>query len=117
LSQAAADYQMLVHLFGANSSPAYASYALRKVADDNATQASSETVLTVKKNFYVDGCLKSVKGVGEGRPVATSGHSGAVPSPNFGVVRKMCFKHIIKAKTLPPPNLRTWLRTRVKVHN
>jgi len=57
---------MLVHcLFGAKSSPSCASFALRKVADDNETHASPVTVLTVKRNFYVDNCLKSVKGVKE----------------------------------------------------
>jgi len=57
---------MLVHcLFGAKSSPSCASFALRKVADDNETHASPVTVLTVKRNFYVDNCLKSVKGVTE----------------------------------------------------
>jgi len=38
-TQPPADYQMMVHLFRAKSSPACASYALRKVADDNETQA------------------------------------------------------------------------------
>ena len=46
-----ADYQMLVHLFGAKSSPACANYALKKVADDNATNASNEALKTVRKEF------------------------------------------------------------------
>ena len=65
LSREPSDYQMLVHLFGAKSSPACASFALRKATDDNETHASPVTVLTVKRNFYVDDCLKSVKGVKE----------------------------------------------------
>jgi len=64
-SREPSDYQMLVHLFGAKSSPACTNFALRKVADDNETYASTITVLTVKRNFYVDDCLKSVKGVKE----------------------------------------------------
>jgi len=38
--------------------------------------------------------------------------------PNFGVPRKLCFKHKIKTKILPPkclffssPNFKTWLRS------
>ena len=58
-----ADYQMMVHLFGAKSSPACASYALRKVADDNEAHASQETLETVRDSFYVDDCLKSVDDV------------------------------------------------------
>jgi len=53
----------MVHLFGAKSSPACASYALRKVADDNETHASQETLETVRDSFYVDHCLKSVDDV------------------------------------------------------
>jgi len=60
LSKPAADYQMLVHLFGATSSPSCASYALRRVADDNVTAVSADAVSTVKNSFYVDDCVKSV---------------------------------------------------------
>jgi len=54
---------MMVHLFGAKSSPACASYALRKVADDNETHASQITLETVRDSFYVEDCLKSVDDV------------------------------------------------------
>ena len=54
------DYQMLVHPFGATSSPSIAGYALRKVARDNSVRASPETIKTVENNFYVDDCLKSL---------------------------------------------------------
>jgi len=56
-------------------------------------------------------------------PVDTVGHLGAVTpnifcaSQNFLVLRKICFKHIIKIKIfpplkciLPPQILKTWLR-------
>ena len=43
-------------------------------------------------------------------------------SPNFLAHRKICFKHIVKAKIVPPkkmycapPNLETWLRTWFRV--
>ena len=56
------EYQMRVHLFGAVSSPSCANFALRKAADDNLQQFDSEAINTVKRNFYVDDCLKSVQG-------------------------------------------------------
>lgn len=51
---------MKVHLFGAMSSPSCANYALRRTADDNAQYFPREVINTVKCNFYVDDCLKSV---------------------------------------------------------
>ena len=54
------EFQMLVHLFGGVSSPSCASYALRRMADDNAGNFDEDTVRTVRRNFYVDDCLKSV---------------------------------------------------------
>ncbi|XP_054752108.2 uncharacterized protein LOC129257739 [Lytechinus pictus] len=53
-------YQMTVHLFGATSSPSCAAFALRKTAEDNEKDFSKEAVNTVRENFYVDDCLKSV---------------------------------------------------------
>ena len=50
----------MVHQFGAKSSPAWPSYALRNIAHDNETHASQETLETVRDSFYVDDCLKSV---------------------------------------------------------
>ena len=56
------DYQMLVHLFGATSSPSCARFGLRQTADDNQEMFSEEAVRTLRGNFYVDDCLKSIKG-------------------------------------------------------
>ena len=56
------DYQMLVHLFGAASSPSCANFGLKQTADDNQEMFSEEAVRTLRRNFYVDHCLKSVKG-------------------------------------------------------
>ena len=53
------EYKMVVHLFGATSSPSCSSYALKRTARDNANDFSNETVLAVEKNFYVDDLLKS----------------------------------------------------------
>jgi len=59
------DMQMLVHLFGATSSPSCANYSLRKTAEDNKQDFKPETSETIKRNFYVDDMLKSVKTPGE----------------------------------------------------
>ena len=54
------EYQMMVHLFGATSSPSCANFGLRRTAEDNQQEFSEEAVNTIKHNFYVDNCLKSV---------------------------------------------------------
>ncbi|XP_070570012.1 uncharacterized protein [Ptychodera flava] len=54
------DHQMLVHLFGATSSPSCASYALRRTADDNRGNFDADIINSVYRNFYVDEFLKSV---------------------------------------------------------
>ena len=50
---------MEVQLFGATLSPACSNFALRKVEED--TISEFDDVKTVRKNFYVDDCLKSVE--------------------------------------------------------
>ena len=52
------DFQMLVHIFGATSSPSVCSFALKR-AVDNETGASEQTVSAVSKSFYVDDFLGS----------------------------------------------------------
>ena len=54
------EYQMRVHLFGGASSPSCANFALKKTAEDNKGDFDVYTIETVKQNFYVDDCLKSV---------------------------------------------------------
>ena len=54
------DYKMLVHIFGAKSSPCCAIKALNKTAQDNEDDYPQEVVQTVRRNFYVDDVLKSV---------------------------------------------------------
>ena len=54
------EYQMMVHLFGATSSPSCANFGLRRTAEDNCQEFSEEAVDSVKDNFYMDDCLKSV---------------------------------------------------------
>ena len=60
MAQEVQEYQMLVHLFGAISSPACANFALRRSAEDNESCFPPEVINTVKINFYVDDCLKSL---------------------------------------------------------
>jgi hypothetical protein len=56
------EYHMLVHPFGATSSPSCAGYCLRKAADEFESEFDPSTIETIRKNFYVDDCLKSVAG-------------------------------------------------------
>jgi len=61
MGKAPEEFQMLFHLFGGVSSPSCASYALRRTAYDNVEHFDENTVQTVRRNFYVDDCLKSVE--------------------------------------------------------
>ncbi|CAL9682043.1 unnamed protein product [Knipowitschia caucasica] len=54
------EYRMVVHLFGATSSPSCACFALRKCAEDNRKHFSPVAINTLLHNFYVDDCLVSV---------------------------------------------------------
>jgi len=54
------EYCMLVHIFGAVSSPSCAIFALQKTADDNEHGFPPQVAETVRSNFYVDDCVKSV---------------------------------------------------------
>ena len=63
LSYALAEYQMTLHLFGAVSSPACANFALRKMVDDNEQHFPCDMKNTVRHNFYVEECLKSLLSV------------------------------------------------------
>ncbi len=47
-------------LFGAVFSPSCANFALRKTAEANSQRFDFEVINTVRRNFYVDDCLKSV---------------------------------------------------------
>ncbi len=49
---------MVVHIFGATSSPSCANFALRRCAEDK--DFSKEVIDTILHCFYVDDCLVSV---------------------------------------------------------
>jgi hypothetical protein len=53
-------YRMTVHLFGGKWSPSCCTYALCKTVDDHVTDSSQAAGYTIRHNFYVDDCLKSV---------------------------------------------------------
>ena len=59
-SQSPAEYRMLVHIFGAVSSPSCASYALRQTANDYQGNFLPQVAQTIRHNFYVDDCVTSV---------------------------------------------------------
>lgn len=61
MGKAPEEFQMLVHLFGGVPSPSCASYALRRTADDNVEHFDEDTIQKVRRNFYVDDCLKSME--------------------------------------------------------
>eukprot|EP00112_Aurelia_sp_Birch-Aquarium-sp1_P011096 Seg2340.7 transcript_id=Seg2340.7/GoldUCD/mRNA.D3Y31 product="hypothetical protein" protein_id=Seg2340.7/GoldUCD/D3Y31 len=52
---------MMVHLLGGIWSPSCATFALQKTAEDNKAHFKGDIISIVKKNFYVDDLLKSVK--------------------------------------------------------
>jgi hypothetical protein len=64
-SEEPAVFEMLVHLFGATSSPSVCGYALRKTASDNEGKYSPSAQNAVKKNFYVDDFVASFDDVNE----------------------------------------------------
>ena len=56
-------YRMTSHLFGGVWSPSVANFALKKCASDNKSDFDDNVISTIKNNFYVDDCLKSVDNV------------------------------------------------------
>lgn len=52
-------FEMMVHLFGATSSPSVCCYALRRTAEDNKEKYSTTAQKAVKTNFYVDDFVAS----------------------------------------------------------
>ena len=56
-------FRMLVHLFGATSSPGCVIFGLKQVASDNEVEFGSRVADFLRNDFYVDGGLKSVPSV------------------------------------------------------
>ena len=61
LSQSPKEYKIVVHIFGATSSPSCTGFCLLKTAEDNQNEFPAGVVRIVRRNFYVDDCLKSLK--------------------------------------------------------
>ena len=64
------DYRMNVHIFGAASSPSCSNFALKRTAKDNQDDFSEEALATVRRNFYVDDCLRSLPSVEEAQSLS-----------------------------------------------
>ena len=52
---------MQVHLFGGKSSPSVVNYCMRKTADDNELKYSELAINTLRRSFYMDDMIRSVK--------------------------------------------------------
>ena len=55
------EYRMKVHLLGATSSPGCANFGLKQAADDGAQEFGNEAANFIRRDFYVDDGLKTVK--------------------------------------------------------
>jgi hypothetical protein len=62
---------MLVHLFGATSSPSCSNVALQRTAEDNQLSFSPDVCKMICSNFYVDDFLKSVSSEQQAKSVMT----------------------------------------------
>ena len=69
VSKEPTEYRMTVHFFGATSSPGCANYGLKAIAEDNKHEFGEEIANFVKRDFYVDDGLKSLKSVPEAMSV------------------------------------------------
>ena len=65
-------YRMTVHLFGANSSPGCANFALKTTANHYKGVCGKEAADFVRKDFYVDDGLKSVASVEQAKSLISS---------------------------------------------
>ena len=61
------EFEMTTHIFGASDSPSFANFCLKRAAEDNRGTFSEDAVNAVKKDFYVDDFIKSVKTVDEAK--------------------------------------------------
>ena len=53
------EYKMLVHVFGAKSSPRCANRVLKETANDDEAKYGKSVADVIRRNFYVDDLLKS----------------------------------------------------------
>lgn len=69
LSQSPEEYKMVVQVFGATSSPICTGFCLLKTAEDNQNDFLAGIFRIIRRNFYVDDCLKSLKTPQEAKTV------------------------------------------------
>ena len=60
-SQPTQVHAMTVHLFGATSSPSVVGFCMQKTADDHESTFSECAINTLRRSFYVDDMIRSVK--------------------------------------------------------
>ena len=60
-------YAMQVHLFGGKSSPSVVNYCMKKTADDQEMNYSELAISTLRRSFYMDDMIRSVKCVDDAR--------------------------------------------------
>ena len=64
-------FKMLVHPFGARSSPFCANFALKQTIIDNQAELSKVTMDVANNNIYVDDCIAAVETIDEAKRVIT----------------------------------------------
>ena len=58
---------MHVHLFGGKSSPSVVNYCMKKTADDHESKYSELAISTLRRSFYMDDMISSVKSVDDAK--------------------------------------------------
>jgi hypothetical protein len=64
-----AEYEMIVHMFGAKPSPCVSTFTLRHHGKEMEGRISEEILRAILENFYVDDYLDSFNTVAEARKV------------------------------------------------
>jgi len=66
------EYRITVQLFVAVSATGYANFAFKKIAEDDEDQFCTAAAQFVRRDFYVDDCLKSCQSVKEAKDLIVS---------------------------------------------
>ena len=61
------EYRMIIHLFGAVSSPSCSNFALCMTANEKEAEYGSEVAQTLRRNLYIDDFLRSVSTEAKGK--------------------------------------------------
>jgi hypothetical protein len=90
-------YRMTRHLFGGIWSPSAANYAVKRVSEDYGSSYSLAANYTVKKNLYVDDCLKCTQTVAEAINLAGE-LKHLLSSAGFNLTKWICNQHEVMVK-------------------